>query len=916
MANRKTLISGFKLAAVGTVGLLTSANLAALGLGALDIQSNLNQPLNGVIELRVAAGDDISSIKAVIASKEDFEGLGIDYPSYLSDLTVIVEKFGNDNVLRIVSNDVVIKEPFIHFLVRVDWARGSFLREYMALIDPPVYAAEAPHSIEQPKIVGTDQYYQSQGALLEVEEVQVDDQIDINDSADQVDAELARESLGSDLTTTRGLEIVPTDAQYGPVTSGESLSVIAAELQRQFPDLSIYQIMQVMFDENRDAFISDNINGLRKGSVLNISDLNTIRAVEVAQAKQFFVDQVNEWEPSLIASRNLSNDAGLRVSKDQYDLSGDTSRASIAETTIDDFQVGSSSDIIQGVSAAQGDSREAEVLALQQEITELQGSLSSTTLENRELSERVSILEGQITDMNRLVSMNVEDAELANLEAILADQNNAESLVQFDELVAVDEIDGVVIDEISSIDDELAGSSDEYADTDVDASEEQGLVSRIDENIAETKTTPVLSEPKPSFFEKIRTALFDGGLWKVLAGNGVVLLLGIILLLIRRRRSDEEFEISLRSIATQSELSGISSVATTVVASETKLPDRETSFLTVYSDSDAVVQASEVDPIAEADVYIAYGRDEQAEEVLLDGVASKPERVDIKQKLLALYHKNNNVEGFERISEELYSQKSELTSEDWQAVSLMGKDLAPENPLFDVSSSELLTDEFPETDLASATATPSPKVAEAMGAADNADGIYNIDQREIAAGISLAEESPEINLVDFYDGRSEINELDDIEINELDEIEISDLDLGSGNWSDDDPFLNDAEGVRSIDISGHFSDEGASLRDDDAIAEERFEDSKSLEFEPVHLELNEKPKKYNDTESEHLTSEDLNELEIDGDYDEAQTQYELAKVFVDLDDEDGARKILNDLIVNDKISADVMSAAQKLLDSL
>jgi FimV-like protein len=60
----------------------------------------------------------------------------------------------------------------------------------------------------------------------------------------------------------------------------------------------------------------------------------------------------------------------------------------------------------------------------------------------------------------------------------------------------------------------------------------------------------------------------------------------------------------------------------------------------------------------------------------------------------------------------------------------------------------------------------------------------------------------------------------------------------------------------------------------------------------------------------------LNELEIDGDYDEAQTQYELAKVFVDLDDEDGARKILNDLIVNDKISADVMSAAQKLLDSL
>ncbi|MFT5136365.1 MAG: pilus assembly protein FimV [Arenicella sp.] len=944
MANRKTLISGFKLAAVGAVGLLTSANLAALGLGALDIQSNLNQPLNGVIEMRVATGDDISSIRAVIASKEEFEGLGIDYPGYFSDLTVVVEEVGNDSVLRVVSNDVVITEPFIHFLVRVDWTGGSFLREYMALIDPPVYAAESPQSIAQPKVVGTDQSYQFQDAQSKAEEV---DQALIYDAEDQFEAERATKSLAPDTTATRGLESFPVDAQYGPVTSGESLSMIAAELQRQFPDLSIYQIMQVMFQENRDAFIRDNINGLRKGAVLNIGDLNEIRAIEIAQAKQFFFDQVSEWDPSFIAPSSPSSDAGLRVAKDQYDyfddLSGDANSRSIAKTTIDNFQVGSSSDIIQAVSAAQGNSSESEVLALQLEITELQGSLSSSTLENRELSERVSILEGQISDMNRLVSMNVEDAELANLEATLADQNDAESLVQDGELVAGNEIDDVVTGEISSIDDlvseylsdetsEFAGGeeedplanddelADEYAETDVESSEEQGLVSRIedlsDENISETKTTPVVSAPRPSLFEKLKNTMFEGGLWKVLAGTGVVLLSGLILLLIRRRRADEEFEISMLSIETQS-LSP--SVATTVIGSKNKSPDRETSFLTVYSDSDAVVQASEVDPIAEADVYIAYGRDEQAEEVLLDGVASKPERVDIKQKLLGLYHKNNNVEGFERISEELYSQKNQLTSKVWQAVSLMGKDLAPENPLFDVSSAELLADELPETDLTSATplikgAETSGKSAETSGAADNDDGIYQIDQREIAPGVSLAEESSSINLVNFYDGRSEISELDD--------IEISDLDLGSGNLSDDDSFLNDADGslnadgsvnadgslnaeiYASIDINTESTDGDASLSDDEASATKSFEDSKAVEFEPVP------------SGSDQQTSQDMSDLEIDDDYDEAQTQYELAKVFVDLGDEDGARKILNDLVANDEISEDVMIVAQKLLKSL
>lgn len=911
MANRKTLISGFKLAAVAAVGLLVSANLAALGLGALDIRSNLNQPLDGVIEMRISAGDDISSIKATIASKEDFVGLAIDYPSYLSNLTISVEGFGRDSVLRVVS-DVVIKEPFIHFLVRVDWAGGSFLREYTALIDPPFYAAETPQSFVQPKAVGTDQSYQA-----------------FNDDAQyQFEAEVANDSAVQDATATRSQENVPTNAQYGPVTSGESLSMIAAELQRQFPDLSIYQIMQVMYEENRDAFINDNINGLRKGAVLNIGDLNTIRAVEVAQAKQFFFDQVNDWEPSLIASNSPSSDYGLRVAKDQYDypsdLSDDFSSTRIADTTVDTFQVGSSGDIVQGVSASQGDSSEAEVFALQQEVTELQSSLSSSTLENLELSERISILEGQIADMNRLVSMNVEDAELASLEATLADQNNAESLVEDSELVSVDEVSSIddlvgeyLIKEneaVLALGDELA----DYADPEADASiaEEQDLISRVegvvDEAAADTKTTRVVYAPKPSLFEKITTALLDDGLWKVLAGTGVVLLSGLMLLLFRRRRADEEFEMSMLSIESYSQSIDNASLATKVTD---KTPDRESSFLTVYNDNDAADESSEVDPIAEADVYIAYGRDEQAEEVLIDGVASKPWRVDIKQKLLGLYHKNNNVEGFERIAEELYSQKKQLTNKVWEAVSLMGKDIAPDNPLFDVSSAALLADALPGTDLASDM--QSPKVADGSGIAASADGSYKIEPREIAPGISLAQDSPSINLVSFNDGRSEISELDD--------IEISGLDLASENLSDAGGFLgaegfsNKAKGSTSveedsgIDIDIDFGDDSAFLNGDDATLTKGFEDFNTIGATSV---ADDKSKYDSDAEFDQRTPHGLSDLDIGDDHDETQTQYELAKVFIELGDEDGARKVLEELVANDEISQNLMSSARELLKSL
>ena len=133
---------------------------AALGLGNLDVQSNLEEPFNGVIELNVAASDDASSIEAEIASRDEFVSLGLDYPAYLEDISVEVEGEGDDVVLRLNSNDVIIKEPYLQILVKVDWSGGSFLREYTALINPPVYAAETPNPISEPKSVGSDQSYQ------------------------------------------------------------------------------------------------------------------------------------------------------------------------------------------------------------------------------------------------------------------------------------------------------------------------------------------------------------------------------------------------------------------------------------------------------------------------------------------------------------------------------------------------------------------------------------------------------------------------------------------------------------------------------------------------------------------------------------------------------------------------------------
>ncbi|MEO0369311.1 MAG: hypothetical protein AAF197_11080, partial [Pseudomonadota bacterium] len=136
---------------------------SGLGLGSLEVQSNLDQPLDGIIELRLADGDELSSVRARIASREEFQDLNIDYPDYIGSVRLAVEERGGVPVLRVIS-DSAINEPFLHLLVRVDWTGGSFLREYTALIDPPTYAADAPPAISQPNVVESAPVFNNEDA--------------------------------------------------------------------------------------------------------------------------------------------------------------------------------------------------------------------------------------------------------------------------------------------------------------------------------------------------------------------------------------------------------------------------------------------------------------------------------------------------------------------------------------------------------------------------------------------------------------------------------------------------------------------------------------------------------------------------------------------------------------------------------
>jgi pilus assembly protein FimV len=94
------------------------------------------------------------------------------------------------------------------------------------------------------------------------------------------------------------------------------------------------------------------------------------------------------------------------------------------------------------------------------------------------------------------------------------------------------------------------------------------------------------------------------------------------------------------------------------------------------------VHTDEVDPIAEAEVYLAYGRDETAEEILKEAIVKNPQREELKVKLLEIYHQRNDVGAFETLAEEYYAQLGGRSSKLWEKVEELGRKLNPENPMF------------------------------------------------------------------------------------------------------------------------------------------------------------------------------------------------------------------------------------------
>jgi pilus assembly protein FimV len=599
--------------AIAAATALTSEMAYALGLGEVTLKSALNQPLVAEIELLDARTLAPGEVVPVLASAEDFNRAGVDRQYFLTDLTFTpVLRPDGKSVIR-VSSTKPVREPYLNFLIEVLWPSGRLLREYTLLLDPPLYSPEIAASVAP----------------------QLPVSVPISRAAaapQQAPRAVAPSSTSSSSTALQG-------DQY-KVTPNDTLWEVA---ERARQGGTVHQTMLAIQDLNPDAFIGGNINRMKNGQVLRLPNAEQIGTRSQAEAIQQVAQQNASWRQAAgsVASGARQIDATQRGSAGtapSQSEQGDNLRLVAPET---------------GKATTGNDAgADGDAAALRDKLAVTEEGLESSRRENLDLNDRLSDLQGQLDKLQRL--MQLKDDQLAKLQAQLATDGESGAAIAAPDSTLVDgsEQEAAVTPDASvntpETSAEVEPASEVAPAPEVAPTQEPA---NIPAPVAEALATaePVAASEELDSDSYVDELLASPVLLGVLGGSALLLLL-VGLMALSRRNAMKEAELQ-ESLLAESEQDNFYVVQQNLDSSDTGFTEQSSQDAD-KSSADSLAGASG-DPLAEADIYIAYGRFNQAAELLQNALNDEPQRSDLRLKLMEVYAELGDRDGFARQEAEL-----------------------------------------------------------------------------------------------------------------------------------------------------------------------------------------------------------------------------------------------------------------------
>jgi pilus assembly protein FimV len=879
--------------------LLTPAVAFGLGLGEIRLSSALNEPFSAEIDLVAAAPDELSALEAHLAAPEVFTRYGLDRPAFLSSLEFTVGHGQDGRSVLLVRSRDAISEPFVSFLIDVNWPRGRLLREYTVLLDPPAMLSAEASPAPAPVIAPTT----APSATASPPPAPATPQEPPAPEAPPPQAQAAppvATAGGSSYQVARG------DTLYG--IAGSMAGTDRQEIQRT---------MIALFRANPEAF-DGNINQLHAGAILRVPSSNEVAGIAVAEAASEVRQQNAAWRAA----------------------------------------TGSETGRLKLVTPPEGEAEAANA-------AESSGQVQS----------QISSLQKDIEEQKRLLP--IRHQELSELQTKLGETRAKETAPPAEPAPAPEP---------------LPAAPTEPTGEAAVAPEDDTAHAAAPAPAPKPKPKPVKAKPAP----KVDTGptfldtLTDN--WTILVGAAALLLLGTLGFNFIRRRRDEDVDGALRnfdlppSAPVPTETMRLRAVATgdrtaemprppvfeeqdddeDIIVEERPIarPKTEAPQPGIAHDetisSEAALDLDQADPLAEADFHMAYGLYDQAVDLVRMALQREPERNDLKLKLAEIHFVAGDTNQFLTVARDL--KRSLGSGADWDRIVIMGRQLAPDEPMFagavqgaGIDLSLEGGDNLVDLDLLSAPEGDEGldidlgKVAAASEGAEETgeNTALEFDLTETAAPFTATLEIPgrekggtvEMPTLELPSTETPTVETPGLKASQAAardrmqpatpdstaEMAIDDLGLDVGNL-DNLPDIDDATAIASgahedVTQIAPRDDETAVLpRADEGTAEMPAGTSATsilpkFEFGDIDLDIG-APSDAADsspTERDTRKPEQMSQLEPVT-MSEVGTKLDLARAYMDMGDPDGARNILQEVLAEG--SASQKQEARRLIDTL
>ncbi|MBK7135496.1 MAG: FimV family protein [Rhodocyclales bacterium] len=627
----------------------------AAGLGRITVLSALGQPLRAEVEL-TASREELSSLSARLAPHEAFKQAGIEFVPALGGIKLEIDKRTNGKPVIRLTTSQPINEPFLDLLIELNWTAGRLVREYTFLLDPaPEVLARKPVAPPVAKREAEPAAQPSPVASPKQPEVRADD---------KPQAE------------TKPVEAKPVgEAQGREIKKGEYLRKIAAE--SQYDGVSLDQMLVAIFRSNKDAFIGNNMHRMKAGKILNIPDRDTVAAVDTREARKTIsahTADFNAYRQKLASAaagaEAPKEGAAQQVATGKIEAKVEDKAPPPAETK-DQLKV-SKSEAAKDVRAAQGKiaALEEDLVAKDKALKEAQSRQADLEKNLKELQKLVELKNQSLAELQKQAEAKAVPAPEVKKPEVPAPAKAPETVPAVPAPAVAEKPAEKPAEPAKPVDSEKPA---EAAKPDVAAKPTEAPKPVEAPKPAPKKAVPPPPLPEPDFIDE----LMDNP--AILGGGALVLgLLGFIGY--RQRLKKKQQEGSESPPTTTANLTANSVFGATGGQS---VDTTGSSMATDFSQASiSAIDADEgVDPVAEADVYMAYGRDAQAEEILLDALKTDPTRTAIHVKLLEIYAGRKNNKQFETLASDLYAQSGGVGG-DWEKAAAMGLKLDPANPLY------------------------------------------------------------------------------------------------------------------------------------------------------------------------------------------------------------------------------------------